>query len=313
MNLHFLKYIIFLYGLNKKFIFLNFLIYIIIKLFFWKPIEIKVCVCTIGKLENLYVREYVSHYINYGVDKIFIYDNNDINGERFESVINDYIEKGFVEIINFRSISNPQLKAYQECLNNNYNNYNWLIFYDMDEFIFLKDFRSIKKYLSQQRFNKCETIQLNMFFHNDNNLLYYENKSLYQRFTKKVERKTETLKSIVKGNITININCVHNINNNLKSCNGFGQFNEKEKALIFTQKPDYIFYYIDHFCFKSTEEFINKLNKGDAFFGENFDAKMRKIGWYFDINEIKKKKIVFIENHTKLNLSKYFFYHKKFV
>ena len=31
----------------------------------------KVCLCTNGKKENLYVREYVQHYINYGVDKIF--------------------------------------------------------------------------------------------------------------------------------------------------------------------------------------------------------------------------------------------------
>ena len=31
----------------------------------------KVCLCTNGKKENLYAREFVQHYINYGVDKIF--------------------------------------------------------------------------------------------------------------------------------------------------------------------------------------------------------------------------------------------------
>ena len=51
----------------------------------------KICLCTNGKRENLYVREYVKHYIDYGVDKIFIYDNNEENGERFQEVINDYI------------------------------------------------------------------------------------------------------------------------------------------------------------------------------------------------------------------------------
>ena len=32
------------------------------------------------------------------MDKIYFYDNNDIEGENFEDVINDYIEKGFVEL-----------------------------------------------------------------------------------------------------------------------------------------------------------------------------------------------------------------------
>ena len=39
---------------------------------------------------------------NNGVDKIYLYDNNNIYGERFEEVINEYIEKGFFEIIDFR-------------------------------------------------------------------------------------------------------------------------------------------------------------------------------------------------------------------
>ena len=52
--------------------------------------DIKVCLCTIGKEENLYVREYVEHYKKYNIDKIFIYDNNEINGEKFEEVLNDY-------------------------------------------------------------------------------------------------------------------------------------------------------------------------------------------------------------------------------
>ena len=42
----------------------------------------------------------------------------------------------------------------------------------MDEFIYLKNFDNIKNYLNQQIFKKCESIQLNMFFHNDNDLLY---------------------------------------------------------------------------------------------------------------------------------------------
>ena len=36
--------------------------------------QIKVCICTIGKQENRYIKEYIEYYKNYGIDKIFLYD-----------------------------------------------------------------------------------------------------------------------------------------------------------------------------------------------------------------------------------------------
>lgn len=74
---------------------------------------------------------------------------------------------------------------------------------------------------------------------------------------------------------------------------------------IFTNKTDFKFYYIDHFCFKSTEEFINKINRGSAYAGKILKKKMTKIGWYFSINKISLEKIDLIENYTHLNLSEY--------
>ena len=57
---------------------------------------LKVCLCVIGKRENRYVKEFVEHYKKIGYNKIFIYDNNEINDEKFEDVIQDEINKGFV-------------------------------------------------------------------------------------------------------------------------------------------------------------------------------------------------------------------------
>ena len=37
----------------------------------------KVCLCTFGKQENRYIREFVSYYKKIGIDKIYLlYDNN---------------------------------------------------------------------------------------------------------------------------------------------------------------------------------------------------------------------------------------------
>jgi hypothetical protein len=52
----------------------------------------KVCLHSPAKKENHYIREFVEHYKQYNVDIIFLYVNNDIGGEDFEIVINDYTE-----------------------------------------------------------------------------------------------------------------------------------------------------------------------------------------------------------------------------
>ena len=130
----------------------------------------KVCLCTLGKEENRYIREYVQHYEKYGVDKIFLYDNNDINGENFETVISDYIKNGFVEIYNWRGLKKVLFKIMNECYQNNYDKYDWLIFYELDEFIHLSNYSNIKLFLNEEKFNKCNLIYLNMLCHTDNNL-----------------------------------------------------------------------------------------------------------------------------------------------
>ena len=64
-----------------------------------------------GKNENKYSLEFVEYYKKIGVDKIIIYDNNDINGETFESVVFKYIESKYVEIIDYRGKEKIQIKA----------------------------------------------------------------------------------------------------------------------------------------------------------------------------------------------------------
>ena len=43
----------------------------------------KTALCAIAKNENLYIREWVEYYMKLGFSNIILYDNNNINGERF--------------------------------------------------------------------------------------------------------------------------------------------------------------------------------------------------------------------------------------
>ena len=263
--------------LNWKIMFfkLKFIIFLILIILFFllkESKKVKVCVCTPAKEENKYIREFVDHYKNYGVDKIFLYDNNELNGERFEEVINDYIKDGFVEIKNFRGQKRAVINMMNDCYRKNFLDYDWLIFFEVDEYIYLKDYKNIRDYLGNKRFDKCERIQLNWLFHTDNNLLYYDNRTLKERFPEreikargKKKGTGSTIKSILRGHIPgIKINSVHTLNNNLKNCDGFG--NPIKIVGISCLKSDFEYYYIDHYNFKSTQEFIDKVNKGDVLF-----------------------------------------------
>ena len=285
--------ILYKHYLFQKLNFILFLVYIFLRIFLKR---IKVCLCTIGKRENLYVREFVEYYKEKGIDTIFIYDNNEKNGEKFDLILKDYIKDNFVKIIDFRGIQGPQLQSMEDCRRKNYKKYDWLIFYDMDEFIFLRNYSNIVDYLSQENFFKCQRIQLNWFIHTDNNLLYYDNRTLEKRFPQKDKKwigvkkgGIDGIKSILKGNIDIEIDNVHYLNSKLISCDGFGKI--KEVQGIITNESDHYYYYIDHYWSKSTEEFIDKLLKGDVVLGNISFPYNGKIDIYFAINELTLEKI----------------------
>jgi hypothetical protein len=109
----------------KLFLFIINISFIIIRIN--KNLFLKVCLCTIGKKENLYATEFVEHYKKIGYDKIFIYDNNDIDDEKFEDVLNRQISMNFVEIINYRGYrgkrQSPQSEAFVDCYEKNKNKY----------------------------------------------------------------------------------------------------------------------------------------------------------------------------------------------
>ena len=161
---------------GKKYKYISLLFLILEIIYIYKtPIKkiTKICLCVIGKNENLYAREFVEHYKTIGYNNIFIYDNNDKNGEHFEEVIDDYIKNGFVKIINYRERnfnSTPQIDAYRDCYQRNYQLYDWLSFFDMDEFLEINNkYNKIQSFLNDKIFKYCQNIKINWVFYKNNN------------------------------------------------------------------------------------------------------------------------------------------------
>ena len=124
------KYIILIFKLNILF----FLVLICNN--FFNENKTKTSLCIIAKQENKYIKEFVHYYKKLKINKIFLYDNNDLNGEHLEDVLSKYIKNNFVEIINYRGKYKPQKQAYNHCYINNNKDYNWMTFYDADEYLY---------------------------------------------------------------------------------------------------------------------------------------------------------------------------------
>ena len=288
--------------------------------------KLNVALCAIAKNENLYIREWVEYYKNLGIDKIFIYDNNDINGEHFEEVIDDYINSDYVSIIDFRGRirSNESDKdglcmqgvAYKDCLDSYWTVFDFICFFDIDEFLCIdKKYKSLEEFLND--FIDYDGIKVQWRCYGDNNQILYENKPVLERFKHKknynFNKRTKTilrckdysnydLKFCAHGPLNRNLNTV----NLLKMISTNPYMDATNNGIPYENLP----VYLDHFYSKSTDEFFRrKYKQTSAVTGinktRNFDLNFL-IKQYFDTNEKTEEKINYInsfkDNYKTINV-----------
>ena len=267
-----------------------------------------ICICSIGKNENLYIKEFIDHYLFLGVNKIIIYDNNDINGEHFNDIIKEkYLKK--VDIVDVRGMTSIQIPIYNYCYKNNYNNFDWIGFIDIDEYLYIKNNESISSYLSNKRFAECELVFFNWMIYGDNDKIIYENISMSERFQKPKQLFSQG-KSFVRGGINkLLIPSTHIPGINIYSfCNSNGR-KIYPKNFLNNKIEISPLAYLKHYYTKTVEEFCNKLNKGHAHYHKNhpnyFKSIEDRIHLFFLWNKITKEKIEILEKCTDLSLIHY--------
>ena len=274
----------------------------------FSPLGKGVCICSIGKNENLYIKEFIDYYLLTGVKKIIIYDNNDINGENLKDIIQDnYSER--VEILDVRGMTSIQIPIYNYCYKNNYDRFDWIGFIDFDEYLYIKNNSNINSFLSNKRFEKCELVFFNWMIYNDNNLIKYDNRTLSKRFTEPKSFHSQGKSFVRGGNNKLLIPSTHIPGINIHSfCNSKGQ-KIYPKNFINSEIENSPLAYIKHYYTKTVEEFCNKINKGHAHYHKKHPDYIRsiksRIDFFFRLNKITIEKIEILEKCTKLNLNNY--------
>lgn len=182
----------------------------------------KVALTCIARDEDNYIEEWINYNLKLGFDDIFIYQHN----------WRCNVEKNNVHKIEYDG-KDIQVAAYNHFIQNNHSIYDWVAFFDVDEFLVLKKHKNIKSFLSN--YKDQNAIGINWVLFGDNNLTFDGRYSVLERFTKRSKQASDLVKCIVKTNPNINYG-IHNPHNCIITDthynNFYGDRNDKRKIDI---------------------------------------------------------------------------------
>lgn len=258
-----------------------------------------IALCCIGKCENDYIREFVEYYKCLGFDKIYLYDNNDLDGERFEYVIGDYINQGFVELTDYRGRLCCQLQAYDDCYLKHGKDVSWMCFFDCDEFLTLPKHCHVKEFFSLPIFNKYQIMHINWMCYGDCEQLDTDGRGVLDRFPNPkpftfcrngLYYDNDVIKSCVRGGLKfLEWHSPHVVSGFYKCCNAMGNPCE----ITSTISPyNFDNAYLRHYMSKSIGEWVRvKMKRGYPDQSKESASTVLGLNVFFHINEKTPEKI----------------------
>ena len=206
----------------------------------------RVALVCIAKDEDHYIDEWVDYYTKLGVDDIFIFQND----------WRTSIERPNVEKFTMDG-RNKQLEAYNMFIKHYHTLYDWVMFFDVDEFLVLKRHNNIKEFI--QEYKDAHSIAINWVIFGDNGLESVESEySVLKRVTKRCKVSNQHIKSIVKmipGVIMEVHNPINLINTDTNRKTFIGPFNQNGPIDVAQ---------LNHYYTKTREEFTQKIERGRA-------------------------------------------------
>lgn len=269
----------------------------------------KAVICAIAKFEYNYIYEWVEYHLNLGFDKIIIYDNNDLDGERYDELLSKFIKKGQVELRDVRGKRAMQRVVYNKFYHEG--DFDWVANIDIDEFISpnkLK-YKDIKEFLS--KYKNTDAIYLYWQTYGDAGKTYPTKSSkpisLLEQYSVPAEENSlidDALKiqnawgkSIIRKGLPIKFLHEHFVvdPSNLKYSDCFG--NDVNPYLYYPDrnfvKTTYTECFIKHIYTKSLYEYIDcKVRRPAA----NTMGIMHFPEKYFKVNEINEEKRKYLES-----------------
>jgi len=268
----------------------------------------EIAICCIAKNENKYLLEWVNYHLNLGVTHIFIYDNNELDGDHIEDVLSDYITNNQVTIIDCRGKKAYQAIAYTEFYHEYGNSYNWIAYIDVDEFITFSNtsgYSNLSDYLNT--INGFDIIHINWMCFGDNGIVDFTCDVVVNRFLKPLAYdkyiqydfpENNHVKSIIRGGLNMKgVKIVpHSPKGDFRICDENGverTENEYFKPYSFNT------IYLRHYVTKTIYEWIEKISRGRA--TDNSLKDLYTIERFFKYNEDTDEKRKVIKQYLFFN------------
>lgn len=263
--------------------------------------NLKTAVVCIARLEGKYINEWVNHYLGLGFDKIIIADNN--HDEDDEDLGAMFKDNPNVIVEDYRNKVGYQMKCYTELYQKYGNQFDAIMFVDVDEYLILNKHKTISEFLDTFQ-NDWEQIVCNWAQYGDNGQIYADySKPLIERFTEhRPNAKAQYdfvdefhVKCIVKGGLqyVVFYSNPHVATNPLITYHASGYRCSNSPF----QPVDHTVAYIKHFCTKSLQEYCeNKLRRGSG--DRDYRSFLMTYGnRYFKINDWTEEKAQWLKEH----------------
>ena len=260
----------------------------------------KTALVAIGRRENQYASEWASHHLALGFDHIYIYDNNHDGEERFETVLGDFVAENRVTIIDYRNREKAQRPAYNDAYQRLSAEYDWLAFFDFDEFLCLPNADksgTVADFLYSIP-QDYHAVMIPWLMMTDSGMVYNDGRPCLERFKESTDNGSGQGKCIVRTRIpglrfTKSVHVPYEPA--LRCCTPKGEPTVQKRH----QPQDTSVAYLKHFSTKTIEEWLtNKWQKGAA--GITYDTFREKYqDYFFTINERTPEKEAFIRNYLK--------------
>lgn len=267
-----------------------------------------VIVVVICKNESRYLKEFIDYHLGIGFDRIVIGDNNDVDGEKYEELLAEYINASKVQLIDLRG-----KQGYQKIFYNNLDfygiRYKWAAFIDTDEFITFSEMgkkifnNNIKDFLKSR--NYVPAYKLNWRIYGDNGNIFYEDKPVIERFPEPLDSKVTFhynfpenyhVKSILRGDVPVNFT------NNPHGINELQEYYSPAGKMLsggpFNEDIEYSVLYIRHYYTKSLQEWCeNKLGRSYADYLRSPTVDYYPLKDFFIYNKWTEEKQKFLDEH----------------
>lgn len=150
----------------------------------------RICLLAQAKNEDHYIQEWIDYHQKLNFDDIFIIQDNwsaNIRNDANVHLIDGYLTQNIGH-------DKKQLIYYSDFINKHNKDYDWIVIFDIDEFLFLKEFNDIHNFLETK--TECGSIGFHWRMFGDNNITKLnENYKVISRFTRSCKECSVEFKS----------------------------------------------------------------------------------------------------------------------